>query len=217
MIRIIAIEREFGSGGGVIGRKVAEQLGWRLLDQELTGEIAKLANVEADVVESCDEKVDPLLYRLTKVFWRGSYERVIEIPDYRVFDADRMVQLVQQVMENAAKVGNCVIVGRGAPWFLRGRADTFSVFFYATRAEKIKRLKEQVPYEDEANELLDTIDSERIAYVRRYFGKQWPTRSLYHTMLNTQLGDEFCVSTILKMIDCINQLCGEQSAVTGEI
>jgi cytidylate kinase len=216
MIRIVAIEREFGSGGGVIGAKVAEQLGWRLLDQELTEEIAKLANVECGVVEECDEKVDPLLYRLTKVFWRGSYERVMPIPDQHVFDADRMVQLVQQVMENAAKEGNCVIVGRGAPWFLRGRADTFSVFFYAPRAEKIRRLKEQVPNEEEANELLDTIDSERIAYVRRYFGKQWPTRSLYHSMLNTQLGDEICVSTVLNMIDSVNQLCSERSAVTEE-
>src|SRR5205085_4997892 len=118
MIKVIEIEREYGSGGGTIGSLLAERLGWRLLDQELTEEIARLAKVEAEVVENCDEKVDPLLYRLTKVFWRGSYERVMPIGESYVFDADRMVQMVQQVMLKAAEKGNCVIVGRGAPWFL---------------------------------------------------------------------------------------------------
>jgi cytidylate kinase len=207
MIKVIAIEREYGSGGGSIGSLLAERLGWRLLDQELTEEIARLAKVEAEVVENCDEKVDPLLYRLTKVFWRGSYERVMPIGESYVFDADRMVQMVQQVMLKAAEKGNCVIVGRGAPWFLRGRADTFSTFLYAPRVEKIRRLKSKTRAEEEAMELLDTVDTERAAYIKRYFGKQWPTRPLYHVMLNTALGDEICVSTILQMIQNISRLC----------
>jgi cytidylate kinase len=205
MIRIIAVEREFGCGGGTIAEQLAVRLGWKLLDRQLTSEIAKLAKVEHSVAQHCDERVDPLLYRLGKVFWRGSYERGLPITDERIFDTDRMVLLIQQLMESAAEAGQCVIVGRGAPWFLRGRPDTFSVFLYAPRSEKIRRLTTRVTDQSEASHLLNTVDSERAAFIKRYFGKEWPTRALYQAMLNTMLGDETCVSTILGLIQALDK------------
>jgi cytidylate kinase len=216
MIKIVAIEREYGSGGGEIGSLLAKRLGWKVFDQELTAEIAKLAKVEASVVEQNDERVDPLLYRLTKVFWRGSYETVVPLDDRELFDADRMVHLVQQVMERISQQGNCVIVGRGAPWFLRGRPDTFSVFLYAPRAEKLRRLSTFVKDEAEAIEHLNTVDSERIAFVKRYFGKQWPTRTLYHVMLNTALGNDICLSTIQSLMGAVSELCDGRPAPTTD-
>ncbi|MBO0799872.1 MAG: cytidylate kinase family protein, partial [Blastocatellia bacterium] len=75
MIKIIAIEREYGCGGGVIAEKLAARLGWNLFDRQLTDEIARLARVEASEVQRCEEKLDSLVYRLGKVFWRGSTER----------------------------------------------------------------------------------------------------------------------------------------------
>jgi cytidylate kinase len=200
MIKIIAVEREFGCGGGAIAARLAERLGWKLLDRELTDEIARLANVEASIVREKDEKVDPLFYRLTKVFWRGSQETAMLLPDNGIFDTDRMVTLVQQVMDKVIVEGNCVVVGRGAPWFLRGRSDTFSVFFYASRAEKMRRVLARVPNQAEVEHLVDTVDAERASFVKHYFGKDWPTRCLYHSMLNTVLGDELCVSTIIGMM-----------------
>lgn len=205
MIKVIAIEREYGCGGGVIGERLARQLGWKLFDRQLTAEIARLAKVEPAVAERCDERLDPLLYRLGKVFWRGSSERALAISDETVFDTDCMVRLVQQVIEAAAEAGNCVIVGRGAPWFLRGRPDTFSVFLYAPRSEKIRRLTALVHNQSEAMRRLNTVDEERAAFVKRYFGKQWPTRWLYHVMLNTLLGDDLCVSAITGLIEAIDQ------------
>src|SRR5689334_9560916 len=133
MYRIITIEREYGSGGGDIARKLAERLNWKLWDNALTEEIAKLANVDASTVQSCDERVHGTFYRLARVFWRGSYER--SMPIANTFDADDMVRLVEQVLREAAEAGNCIFVGRGAPYFLRNRRDTFHVFLYAPRAE----------------------------------------------------------------------------------
>ena len=65
-------------------------------------------------------------------------------------------------MEKAADAGDCVIVGRGAPYFLRQRADAFHVFLYAPHAEKLQRLLKVGKNEREARELLDTIDRDRI-------------------------------------------------------
>jgi len=208
MIKIIAIEREFGSGGGVIAEILADRLEWKLFDRELTNDIARLAQVKVSEVQQCDERLDHILHRLGKVFWRGSFERSLHFPDEKAFDADRMVELVQQVIEKAAEAGSCVIVGRGAPWFLRCRPDTFSVFLYAPRSEKIRRLTPLVKDQAEALRLLNTVDSERAAFVKRYFGKTWPKRPLYHVMLNTLLGDEICLSTIIGLIEAVNSKFG---------
>jgi cytidylate kinase len=205
MIKIIAIEREYGCGGGAIAEKLADRLGWKLFDRQLTDEISKLARVDASDVQRCDERLDSLVYRLGKVFWRGTSERALYFAEEEAFDTDRMVFLVQQVIEKAAEEGNCVIVGRGAPWFLRCRPDTFSVFLYAPRSEKLRRLKERVEDPTEVIQHLNTVDNERAAFVKRYFGKEWPTRPLYHAMLNTLLGDEICVSTIVELVEIVNK------------
>lgn len=206
MIKIVAIEREFGAGGGAIAEKLAKSLGWKLFDQQLTSEIAKLAEVAESAAARCDERLDSLIYRLGKVFWRGSYERGLAIHDDKIFDTDRMVLLVQQVIERAAEQGNCVIVGRGAVWYLRGRPDTLSVFLYAPRSEKMRRLKNRVKNQSKAIQLVNTIDNERAAFVKHYFGLNWPTRPLYHAMINTVMGDETCVSTILSLIDAAGKV-----------
>jgi cytidylate kinase len=144
--------------------------------------------------------VDPWLYRLAKVFWRGSHERSVSLPDAEVVDADRLVRLAQQVILRAAEEGRCVIVGRAAAYFLRDRADTFTVFLYAPRELKYRRVLAEIKNETEAMHLIDTVDQERIAFIRHYFHAEWPSRHLYHVMLNTAEGEDAAVETILSLI-----------------
>jgi len=197
MFRVITLEREYGCGAGGIGAELARRLGWKLWDQNLTAEIATRAKVDPSAVALCDERMDSRLYRLAKVFWRGSYERTLPLADSRAFDTDRMVAMMEQIMRGIAEHGNAVIVGRGSPYFLRAREDTFRVFAYAPFDEKIRRLLELGKSEAEARELVEEVDKERIAYVKHYFGADWPTRSLYHMMINTGMGDELVIEIIL--------------------
>jgi cytidylate kinase len=196
MYRIVCVEREYGSGGGEIACELSKRLGWKLWDQALTEEIAKVANVEYSTVQRCEERADGTFQRLVKVFWRGSHERSISLPAAE-FDTDRFVAVGEQVMGKIAEEGECVIVGRGAPYFLRRRADSFHVFLYAPRAEKLKRLLKVGKSSKEAEDLLDTIDRDRITFVKRYFNADWPTRCLYHLMINTATGNENVIATIL--------------------
>jgi cytidylate kinase len=197
VIRTITVEREYGAGGGVIAKKLAERLGWKLWDQELTCEIARVAQVDQAVVERMDERCDSLFYRLMKVFMRGSMEQSLAVRGMDHFDADSMVEFMQRVISGAAAEGNSVIVGRGAPFLLRGRPDTFHVFVYAPRDEKIRRLCEAGKSEDDALDEIENLDRQRVIFVRRYFGMEWPTRELYHLMINSQVGDEIVIDTIL--------------------
>jgi len=197
MYRVITIEREFGSGAAEIARKLAERLGWKLWDTTLTQEISTMAGVDPRAVARCDEHMDSTFHRLGKVFWRGSYERSLPVRGIEAFDADRMVALVEQVIQKAAAEGNCVVVGRGAPYFLRDRADVFHVFLYAPRAEKLRRVLAAGKSEEEAEELLNTVDRDRVTFVKHYFKADWPTRALYHLMINTAIGDEKVISLML--------------------
>src|ERR1035438_2910103 len=133
MFRLITIEREYGCGGGGISAQLAKHLGWTLWDRRLTEEIARIANVDPSAVMRCDERMDSRLYRLAKTFWRGSYERSAHLSS-QAFDTDRMMAMMEQITARIAEEGNSVVVGRGAPYFLRDQADAFHVFLYAPRA-----------------------------------------------------------------------------------
>ncbi len=197
MFRLVTIEREFGCGAAAIAASLAEHLGWKLWDQTLTAEIARLANVDPSAVRRCDERMDSRLHRLAKTFWRGSYERSANLGS-QIFDTDRMMAMMQDIMDRIAREGNAVVVGRGGPYFLRENPDAFHVFLYAPRAEKIRRIIAEGHSQEDAEELVETVDRERVAYVKHYFDADWPTRSLYHVMLNTAVGNQSVIQTILK-------------------
>lgn len=203
MFKVITVEREYGAGGSLVAAEVAKVKGWQLIDGQLTCDIAKLAAVEERIVKRHEERCDPLLHRLGKVFWRGSYERALPIGDDKIFDTDMMVSLAERVIQKRGEDGNCVIVGRGAPWFLRHRKDTFHVFVYGSRDEKIRRLVKLKMPEKEAAEMVDTIDRERSAFIRKYFNAEWPCRRLYHLMLNSDPGVKFTADTILATMDAL--------------
>ena len=209
MFRIVTLEREFGSGGGSIAAELARRLGWKLWDQQLTCEIAKRAEVTEAAVALCDERVDGRLYRLAKTFWRGSYERSMSFANSRAFDTDRMIAMMEEIAGNIAEQGNAVIVGRGAPYFLRDREDTFRVFTYASYDEKIRRVLAMGRKRDEAEDLVNNVDKERIAYIKHYFNADWPTRSLYHLMINTEVGDENVITTILDSMQMLESRTNE--------
>jgi hypothetical protein len=139
MIKIVTIEREYGSGGGEIAQLLAKQLGWKLWDQLLTEEIARLAECPKAVVEVREERTDPLYYRLFKSFLRGSYEGSLNAHKLKLVDSESILKITERVVQHAAKTGNSVIVGRGSQQFLRDRQDALRVFLYAPREDKATR------------------------------------------------------------------------------
>ena len=203
MFRIITIEREFGSGAAGIAAELAHRLGWKLWDHQLTCEIAKRAQVPEEAVTLCEERVDSRLYRLAKAFWRGSYERRLPMADSHAFDTDRVIGMMEEILGKIAAEGKAVIVGRGGPYFLREREDAFRVFTYAPREEKIRRLLAVGKSREECEDLVDNVDKERMAYIKYYFNADWPTRSLYHMMINTVAGDEHVIAAILHSMEML--------------
>ena len=203
MIKIVTIEREYGSGGGEIAQRLANQLGWKLWDQLLTEEIVRLAECPKAVIEVREEKTDPMYYRLFKSFLRGSYEGSLNAHKLKLVDSESILRFTERVVQHAAKTGNSVIVGRGSQHFLQDRPDTLRVFLYAPRELKVRRLIARGKSEKEAEELVDTVDRERVDFIQKYFGVEWPDRAIYHAMINTAIGDQSVVDMILDFMKAL--------------
>src|SRR6478752_4994424 len=193
MARIITIEREFGCGAQQIAEKLAARLNWKLWDQQLTQEIARLANCKLSEVELHEERRDPLYRRLLKSFALGSYEGNLGVYPIETLDSESIMRLSERVVRKAADSGNCVIVGRGSQHFLQDRPDTLRFFLYAPSQDKIRRLVAQGTRQAEAEDLVERVDRERAAFIKTYFNVEWPNRPVYHAMLNTATGDDMVV------------------------
>jgi len=197
MISVITIDREYGSGAPAISQRLADRLGWKLWDELLSSEIARLTDSDLAAVKQREERKDPLYYRLFKSFLRGSFEATSQVPQLGLLDADRIVAITQRVVLDAAAGGRCVIVGRGSQYFLRERRDAYHVFIYAPYEEKIRREVEAGRSPEQTRRLVETVDRDRAAFIQTYFAKDWPTRHLYHLMINSKIGDEAVVETVV--------------------
>ena len=196
MIRIVTIEREYGSGAGDIARKLAERLGWKLWDQELTDEIARLLDCPGKTVEEHQERNDPVTYRLFKSFMRGSFEGSLNTPRLKMVDADCIREIAERVVTDIAKSGNGVIVGRGSFYYLHDCTVALHVFIYAPFDEKVRRLVSKGKTQSKAVELVETVDQERAEYIRKYFNAEWPSRQFFHLMINSAMGEDLAVETV---------------------
>jgi shikimate kinase len=199
-IRVITLEREYGSGGGHIAEQVASRLGWKLWDQLLTEEIASRLDCDCRAVEEHEERKDPMYYRLLKSFMRGSFEGSLNAPRLKMVDTECVREVVQKILPQIADAGNCVIVGRGSAYYLGKRPDTFHVFIYAPFQEKVRRLQSRGKSEKEATDLAETVDRDRADFIKQYFNVEWPGRHRFHLMVNSGMGDKVAIETILDVV-----------------
>ena len=135
-IRVITVEREYGSRGGEFAHDLAERLGWRLLDSELVSAAARRAGVAPELAAKFDDRLDPWYYRYGKVFWHDTAYQMTGLSEEQVFDSERMLTLIREEIVASAKLGNCVLVGRGAACALACQPGCFHIFVYATLKAK---------------------------------------------------------------------------------
>jgi cytidylate kinase len=200
MINVITIDREYGSGAQQIAGKLAARLGWKLWDELLTIEMARMLDCDCPTVEEREERRDALYYRLFKAFMRGSLEGTQNAQRMKMVDADCLREASEKVVRKAAREGNCVIVGRGSAYYLESNPDAFHILIYAPLHEKVQRLRGMGKSENEAHTLAENVDRDRAAYIKQYFNVEWPFREIYHLMINSTLGEDVVVDMILDSV-----------------
>jgi cytidylate kinase len=189
--RVLTVNREFGSGGGRIAQKIAENLGWKLLDKDIIDAIAYAAHVDPRVVQRYDEHVESWLRRLNQQAMRSAALAAgLELRDNAVFDAEEMVKISQKIIEKAHADGNYVIVGRGSQCVLQFKPDAYHVFVYAPHKERILRLRARLDKGADVEQRIRSVDAERAKYLQEYFSKYWLNPHLYDLMISSQENEE---------------------------
>jgi cytidylate kinase len=186
-LSIVTISRLYGSGGSEVAARVAETLGWELLDNALIDAVAERLGVSPEEVTLREERVPSLVERLASALTLGTPEQ-LPPPDAALVEApeDRIVAVTRRVMEEAVARGPVVVVGRGAQSMLAEREDALHVFCYASRAALIARAAKRLGVsEQEAAKTVDETNAQREQFVKRHWKRAWRTLENYHLCVNT--------------------------------
>jgi cytidylate kinase len=195
--RVLTVNREFGSGGGRIAQKIAEDLGWKLLDKDIIDAIAYAAHVDPSAVRRYDEHVESWLRRLNQQAMRSAALAAgLELRNTTVFDAEEMVKISQKIIEQACVEGNCVIVGRGSQCVLQHKPDAYHVFIYAPHKERLLRLRARLAKGIDVEQRIRSVDAERAKYLQEYFSKYWLNPHLYDLMISSQENEDLTAKII---------------------
>ena len=164
MFNVVTLAREYGSGGADIGRKVAELMGWVCLDKQIIDRVAVLGKVDSTWAEKADEHASAWWERVMKSFRSGGPESYVGEGSEFGVDRDTLQLFTASVIEQAAKEGSCVIIGRSSQCVLNHNPNVLHVLVFAPLAEKIARMKLRHPGEHDLQGLLRRVDSERTQY-----------------------------------------------------
>ena len=194
---VIAIGRQFGSGGHDIGKILAEKLGYDFYDAEIIQMTAGTTGYTPEFVKKKEEiMTNSLFYDLVNQMYLNT-DRQDEAPKDKIFEAEC------QVVRNLAKKGNCVIVGRCADYVLRNSGNCLKVFFSAPLVSRIRRVAQrQNISEGEAKATVQKNEKLRADNYRYYTRRMWGAAGNFDLSLNTDLGEEYienCIRSAMKL------------------
>ena len=188
---VIAIGRQFGSGGHNMGKVLAEKLGYDFYDAEIIQMTAGTTGYTPEFIKKNEEiMTNSLLYDLVNQMYLNT-DMQDEAPKDKIFEAE------YQVVRDLAEKGSCVIVGRCADYVLRNSANCLKVFFSAPLESRIKRVaRRQNISEKEARAVVQKNEKLRADNYRYYTRRMWGAAGNFDLSLNTDLGEEYIESCI---------------------
>lgn len=192
MNKIITISREFGAGGGEIGRRVAEELGYEHYDKSIILQTASEINMDVAKVLRHDEKV-PALSGFTQALF-DFYSRPV---NEQIFEAQK------EVIRKLGEHGHCVIVGRNANQILREFDNSLHVFIHADpywRTERLKAEKMKDVPESRIMQEMEKVDRMRRKYCSYYTNTEFGDSRYYDLCLSTsKIGIDEAVRIIVNL------------------
>jgi cytidylate kinase len=186
-VPVITVSRQFGSTGDEIAREVANRLGLRLVDQEIINEVARRLGVPPERVTEEGERDAPHivsdLVRTMRRLYPATIGPSAESPEV---DEAAYLQVTRQVVWEVARMGDAVIMGRGAPFILDRNPEVLHVLLVAPVNVRIERIMvaEGIDHH-EAEHRIHEADANRARYIRHYYRTNWLDVSHYDLTLDT--------------------------------
>ena len=176
----IVIQREFGSDGRAIARKVADTLGIRFYDRDIVEQVAKTLNLPVSTISDEEEKAEggKLNYLMHK-FPLGTDNSYMQ---------DMIFSVQKDIILKVAEEENCIIVGRCADYLLRNRKNNLNIYIYAPYAYRLNVLvNEPGMTTDEATHIILSVDKAKNNYHQKYAGYYANDEHYQDLMINASM------------------------------
>ena len=179
---IVTIDREVGSGGHEVARRLADRLGLKLYDEEIIAKAAEKTGYREEYIKSNEEKAPE--YSLSGIF--SAFDTFQESPFAKVQEEEF------NIIRDIAAEGNCVIVGRAADYILSEERHV-SIFLFAPIEDRVRRKlalarmqSDGEPMSEAAMEReIKSVDKQRRRYYEFYTDNKWGGRETYDLLINT--------------------------------
>lgn len=187
---VVTIGREYGSGGRVIGKALAEKLDIPFYDNELIDKAAERSGLSSELLKDVDEQpVNVFLKTCSTMLYTGGGR--LHIPAETSLN-DRLFFAQSDVIREMAAKGPCVIVGRCADYVLRDDANTLNIFIHAPLSYRIERAVNVYGIaRNRAKNVVAKMDRKRASYYNYYTNKSWNDARSYDMCIDsTVLGED---------------------------
>jgi cytidylate kinase len=195
---MLTLSHQYGSGGSLIAQELGRRLQWTVWDKEILRHIATQELREEGYVEAKDERIDTFIERVVRILGMGRFETTYGVlPPFRLTDS-QLVQMIQTTIENGAKEGGVIVVGRGGNHILAGRPNTLHVFVYAPLEVRIDRvMRVEGLSRADAESRIIAMDRLRSDYVRHFYHADWYDPRHYHLLLDSAMWGETGTADII--------------------
>jgi cytidylate kinase len=196
---IVTIGRQFGSGGKIIGERLARKMGVVCYDKELIQLAAQESGICVELFEKADEKG---YARPARSFASGLSFLTSCSPNEDILSNESLFKLQSDTIRMLAERESCVLIGRCSDYILRNHPGCISVFVHDDYDKRIERLCELMNISaSKAKETMTKIDKSRAAYYNYYTGKNWSAAPSYHFSVNvSSLGMDGTVEALLILV-----------------
>ena len=195
---VISISREFGSGGRLIGKRLAAQLGIPCYDRTIIQKTAEKSGLSPDFIARAEERARSRFHLSLTPIGIGTTSFANQgVPvSHQAFFAQA------EVIRELADAGPCVIVGRCSDYVLGERENCLKIFIHADLSSRMRRCMEEyhIP-SDDMERRINQMDRGRSNYYNFYTGRTWGEMRQYDMTLNSSaIGIQGCVDMIEELM-----------------
>jgi cytidylate kinase len=186
---VITISRQFGAGGKTLGKMIADNMGYSLVDEDIIEKVAQEYNVSEENIKSIEQEAGGnILDYIGRVSpWKRFMDRSLTDKEGYI-DGFKYVELLYKIIGKIADEGNVVIVGRGGQYVLQTYPSAFHFLFIANRDDRIKFIQDRYEMSyTKAVSVVQNMEKRRANLYRYYRRKDYNSLNLYHMTLNMSL------------------------------
>jgi cytidylate kinase len=183
---VITIGRQLGSGGLVIGKKIADLLNIAFFDKELLILASKESGINKEIFESADEK--KRFSFLGGLFNLKTSSNVYELYSNPILSNENLFKIQSDIIQELVEKQSCVFVGRCADYVLRNHPRCINVFLCADIEDRMRFVSEMenIP-KNKVKDFIEKTDKKRASYYNYYSNKVWGEANSYHLCINTSI------------------------------